>query len=338
MRRRILHVLPHARSLAGTERSVLDLLGSRELAAYEQRVAFVRGGQVQGFEPGLVLASRAGLVPAALRFRPDLVHGWLLQGNLAAAVVKRLRPSARFIASERNVGHTLTPAKRLLERLVAATEDAATANSEAVRDAAVSRIPARAQTMRVLMPGVAPLPRPRECPPYDAVMVGRLHRVKDHGTALRAWAAVRRDRPDARLAIVGDGPEREALEREAAMLGLGSAVTFAGETDPAPYLYGAKLYLLSSRAEGFSRALLEGLAAGLPVVSTDVGGAAELPPDAVRRVAVGDARAMADAALALLDDERSRSAAGHAARRAAARYAPGPCHAAYAALYEELLG
>jgi len=119
MRRRILHVLPHARSLAGTERSVLDLLGSRELAAYEQRVAFVRGGPVQGFEPGLVLASRAGLLPAALRFRPDLVHGWLLQGNALGALLKPLLGHAVLITSERHSHRRLGGARSLLERLVA---------------------------------------------------------------------------------------------------------------------------------------------------------------------------------------------------------------------------
>lgn len=340
MKPRILHVLPHARTLGGTERTVLDLLDSPELDGFEQRVVFSQGGRIRGFRPEQVLPRRrpGGAVAAALGFRPDLVHGWLLRGNLAGAAIKLLTPGVRLVTSERNVGHALTPAKALLERVVAAAEDVTTANSQAVLRAAVRRLPRRAARMRVLAPGVAAPLRPAAPVACDAVMVGRLHPVKAHETALGAWALVRRSRPRAQLVIVGDGPLRPSLERRAAELGLDGGVRFAGETDPAPYLYGARLYLASSRAEGFSRALLEALAAGVPAVSTDVGGVDELPRRAVARVPVGDAAGMASAALVLLEDAAAYREAVAAAGEAAARHRPSESHAAHARLYRELLG
>ena len=277
---RLVHVLPHARSLGGTERTVLDLIGSEALRHVDQRVAFVQPGPVQGFDPARTLGGRAprplSSLGAIARFRPDIVHGWLLQGNALGVLAKAVAPRTALVTSERNAGHAMTPAKRRLERVVARFEDVATANSAAVERAAVARVPRRSARIRVIAPGVAPVPRPSEVVHADAVAVGRLHWVKDHETALRAWSAVVERRPDATLSLVGDGPERERLEALAATLGLRDRVVFHGETDPAPHLHGARVFVLSSRAEGFSRALIEALGAGVPAVCTDVGGADEL--------------------------------------------------------------
>jgi glycosyltransferase involved in cell wall biosynthesis len=333
---RVLHLLPHARELGGSERTVLDMLRSPVLAQLEQRVAFVRGGPVVGFSRDeLLTAGRppAAVLRAARRWRPDVVHGWLLQGNLLGACVKALDHSVVLVTSERNVGHALNPGKRLLERLVARAEDAATANSDAVRAAAVARLPRRAAAMRLIAPGVAPLPRPARVEEATAVMVGRLHPVKDHATALRAWRRVVERHREATLSIVGDGPERARLEALAGELGLGAAVAFQGDTDPAPHLYGARMFLLSSRAEGFSRALVEALAAGLPAVCTAVGGVEELPEAAVRRARVGDDAALAEAVIELLGDPDAPAAA----LAAAGRYDLERAHLAFADLYAGLV-
>jgi glycosyltransferase involved in cell wall biosynthesis len=331
-RPRILHLLPHGRALGGAERDVLDLVACEELAAFEQRVSFLQPGAPSAFPPGAVLPLRAAVV-----WRPDVLQGWLLQGNLLAAALGLALPSARLVTAERNVGHALDRPKRALERLAATREDVVTVNSLAVRAAAIERIPARAPRMLLIPPGVPALPRPARPISCDAVIVGRLHPVKDHETALRAWAAVRSERPGATLSVIGGGPERERLEALAAELGIAPGVTFYGDSDPAPHVHGAKLLLLTSRAEGFSRALVEGLHAGLPVVATRVGGVDELPRDAVRSVPVGDAEAVARETLALLADPAARVRAASAAAAAAARYAPASARRAHRDLYE-LLG
>jgi glycosyltransferase involved in cell wall biosynthesis len=340
---RVVHLLPHARMLGGTERTVIDLLAAPELAHVEQRVAFVQPGPVQGFPPSAVLGARAGRVlpvaalPALVRWRPDILHGWLLQGNLFGAALKPLVPGASLITSERHSQTDIGRGRALLERAVARAEDVATGNSSAVRAAVLGRLPRRDERFRVVVPGVAAhvagvIPRPA-----TAVMVGRAHPVKDHLTALRAWRRVVDRRPEARLTIVGGGDGVSALQHTARELGLREAVVFRGDTDPAPDLAGAQIFLSTSLAEGFSRATVEALAAGLPVVSTAVGGVAELRGEALRVAPVGDDAALAAPVLDWLEDPAALATAGEAARRTAARFSPAVCHAAYARLYVEVV-
>jgi len=339
-RLRVLHLLPHARALGGTERTVLDLLRSPQLAHVEQRVAFVRPGRVIGFPSGSVLGGRGGAVaalPAIVRWRPHILHGWLLQGNVLGALLACTLPSARLVTSERNVGrHPRPRVKVALERFVARVEDVPTGNSAAVRDAAAARVPRRARTFRVIAPGVVAPAAVEPARAATAVSVGRLHPIKDHATALRAWRRVVAARPGATLTIVGDGPERGALEALARALRLDGAVRFRGEANPASDLYGARMFLLSSRAEGFSRAVVEALAAGLPVVATNVGGMAEIDGEAVRLAPVGDDVALAAHVLDWLDDPAALARASTAARAAAERFTPAACHRAYGDLYAEL--
>jgi len=340
---RVLHLLPHARALGGTERTVMDLMRSPLLADVEQRVAFVQPGRVRGFPEHAVLGGRGGrlvpggALPAIMRWHPDVIHGWLLQGNLLGALLKPLVGDVVLISSERHSHERLGGARPALERVVAAREDVATGNSEAVRAAVVARDPRRAAHFRVIHPGVAaPTPAGR-ARPTTAVMVGRVHPVKDHPTALRTWRRVVEQHPSATLTVVGGGPGLARAQRSAHELGIEAGVRFRGDGDPAPDLAGAQLFLSTSRAEGFSRAVVEALAAGLPVVSTDVGGIAELRGDAVRVAPVGDDAALAGHVLDWLADPAALAAAARAARRTALRFEPSACHAAYARLYAELV-
>lgn len=339
----VVHVLPHAYTLGGTERTVLDLLDSGELKDVRQRVVFVRPGPFTSFPEALVLTSRktgSGHVPAAvlaiLRARPKVIHGWLLHGNLAGAAARVLSPSASLVSSERNLGHTLTPAKRRLERIVASLESVATANSSAVRDAAIQRLPRRERKMRVILPGIEPPLRPARIVPTTGVMVGRLHPIKDHATALRAWALVREANPDAVLTIVGDGPERSRLETLSRSLGLEDRVRFVGQTDPRPHLFGAQVYLSTSLAEGFSRSLLEALLAGVPSVASAVGGVAEIPLGTLHLTRPGDDRAVASVLHEVLRDTAARTHAARMADVIAGRFSARSCHRAYRQLYREL--
>ena len=146
--------------------------------------------------------------------------------------------------------------------------------------------------------------------PFVFGSVGRLDRLKDQATMLRAFALLAAPAngteggpQNAILAIAGDGDEREALERERERLGLQGRVFLLGRRDDVPALLaGFDAFVLSSRTEGYSLALLEASASGLPIVATDVGGNGEIvgnertgllvPPqdpaalaDAMRRVA-----------------------------------------------------
>ncbi len=107
---------------------------------------------------------------------------------------------------------------------------------------------------------------------FVAGIVGRLDPIKDHPTLFRAFARLRESVPEARLLVVGDGPERARLEEEA-----GEGVIFLGDRADVPEILRAlDVFVLSSRNEGISNTILEAMATGLPVVATDVGGNPEL--------------------------------------------------------------
>lgn len=134
-----------------------------------------------------------------------------------------------------------------------------------------------------------------------------LEPLYDNSTALRAFAIIRQRHPDARLTIAGSGPERELLERLADTLGIANAVTFAGRIDNAdmPALYRTvHIAMNPSLADNMPISILEALASGVPVVSTNVGGVPFLVEHerTALLVAPGDADGMAAASLRILSD------------------------------------
>ncbi len=107
--------------------------------------------------------------------------------------------------------------------------------------------------------------------------IGRLVPVKAFETAIRALPDLHQTHPDVHLVIVGDGPERSRLERAAAEHGVAGHVHLVGHHDQIhSWLTAMDVYLNTSRSEGMSQAILEAMAAGLPLVVTDVGDNARL--------------------------------------------------------------
>ncbi|WP_328496257.1 glycosyltransferase [Streptomyces sp. NBC_00414] len=146
------------------------------------------------------------------------------------------------------------------------------------------------------------------------VCVGRLCRQKGQDVLLEAWHEVTRRVPAARLVLVGDGPDAQALRAAAP-----PSVLFAGAvTDATPWYQAADLVVLPSRWEGMALAPLEAMACGRPVVITDVDGAREsLPPGQAARCLVPSERpgALAGAVAELLLDPLLRESLGHQGRR-----------------------
>jgi len=191
--------------------------------------------------------------------------------------------------------------------------------------------------LRGLFPQLAWQGRPR---PGLLLHASNFRAVKRVGDAVLALAEILPSRPAA-LVLVGDGPERQAVEKLAASLGLGRHVAFLGEQlQMGRLLAQADLFVLPSEQESFGLAALEALASGVPVVATRVGGL----PEVVRHsetgllVPVRDPSALAKAVLDLLGDEPRRAAMGLAARAdALARFRPEPVVARVEALYRRLL-
>jgi glycosyltransferase involved in cell wall biosynthesis len=176
--------------------------------------------------------------------------------------------------------------------------------------------------------------------PETALFLGRLDVEKGLDVALTAWTQVSARRPSARLVVAGDGPARAALEEQARELGLGGSVRFLGaRRDPERLLQASPIFLLPSRSEGMSNALLEAMATGLACVATRTGGNADVVEHEITGLLTspGDAAAMAEALSLLLEDGSLRNRLGGAARAVVLeRYAMDRIVQQYADLYFEL--
>jgi glycosyltransferase involved in cell wall biosynthesis len=187
--------------------------------------------------------------------------------------------------------------------------------------------------------------------------VGRLVEQKDYPTQLRAFAAAAAQNPRLTMLLVGDGPLRAECEQLVRDLAIADRVRFAGHCDEVPVaLRAIDVFVLASKFEPYGVAILEAKAAGTPIVATRVN---ELPeilgetsgesgfvagggaPSGLtgRLVPPEDPAAMAEAFLALAQDEVGRRALGHrAAAEAAVRHSLQGAIAAYQALYDEVRG
>lgn len=150
-----------------------------------------------------------------------------------------------------------------------------------------------------------------------AIIVARLFPEKNHRLLLRAFSEVARRVTGARLLIVGDGVERDSIRSEMERLGLQDSVEMLGvRRDVARLLAASDVFVLSSDREGLPIAVLEAMAAGKPVVATGVG---DLPlvvrdGETGRVVPDGDAKAMAEAVIEVLSDEKQSREMGERAR------------------------
>ncbi len=142
--------------------------------------------------------------------------------------------------------------------------------------------------------------------PPVILSVGRLTKAKDYPTLIRAFALVRRKYP-ARLMILGEGEERAKLEALTQELGLQDDISLPGFVDnPYAYMARAAVFVLSSAWEGFGNVLVEAMAVGTPVISTDCpSGPAEILENGRwgKLVPVGDTNAMAQAILSTLSGQ-----------------------------------
>jgi glycosyltransferase involved in cell wall biosynthesis len=187
--------------------------------------------------------------------------------------------------------------------------------------------------------------RPRESPPNGSgpkLLVARhLEPIYDVATALEAFALVQGELPGASLDVAGAGPESERLRRLRDELELGDSVRFVGAVanERMPDLYGsADVVLNSSLVDNMPNSLLEALASGLPIVSTNVGGVPALVEDGREAVLVPprNPRAMADAVISLWREPDRRVALREAGLEKAARYGWSSVREDWARVYERV--
>ena len=289
------------------------------------------------------------------RERIDVLHAHLFYANVAARLVGRLARVPVVLAGHHDTDVWMGPHHRLLERLTAPLSDRVIACSEAVRRYAIERYGIgedRVVTLRnAIDPQAIPGPEARARARAaigargDDRLAGTLGRLdepkKGLATFLAAAARVAAADPCARFVLIGDGPARGDLERRASSLGLADRVRFLGERpDAVSLLPGLDLLVQPSLWEGFGLSVLEGMAAGLPVVATRVGGLPEVVRDGVDGLLVppADAPRLAEAIASLFADPvRARHLGAAARARARNEFHVDDLVAGTAALYDALL-
>ncbi|MCA9035724.1 MAG: glycosyltransferase [Planctomycetaceae bacterium] len=200
------------------------------------------------------------------------------------------------------------------------------------------------EAMRILDPGARSAVRKEFGIGKDdflIVQIARLHELKDHQTALKVMDVVRRRQPTAKLLIVGDGEQRAAIECSVAALGLESNVILAGtRSDIGRLLCASDAFLLTSISEGIPLTVIEAMAAERPVVSTSVGGIAEMVEHGRSGflAPAGDFEGLASHLLNLASGSDLRQSTGRAGSQIATRkFSQNAMMNSYRQVYRELI-
>ncbi|MEU8197787.1 glycosyltransferase [Microbispora amethystogenes] len=281
------------------------------------RLGFSRGAG----SPAGNLRAFARLVRSLRRLRPEVVHGFLYESYLLGTPAARLARVPVVVTARRTQGYLRpkAPWTAAFEHLVNLMTDHVVANSAAIAEGTreVEGVPSA--KMSVIYNGLASSAFDRAEPePVGGALpvvacVARLSENKGQRFLVEAAALLARRRRPCTFVLVGDGPERGRLERQAEEAGVD--VRFLGfRQDNAGLLARADVVALPSMEEGLSNAVMEAMAAGRPVVATAVGGTPELLED--RGVLVPPARpdALAAGIVRLLDDPALAASLGAAAR------------------------
>ena len=259
------------------------------------------------------------------RERPNVVISSMVTQNIIAVVARMFGVRETAIAARRETTFTMelrhggfkSRAKLRLERFLLRFADAVVTVSRAASDDLVQSAPQLApQIRRIHNPVVSPSlsekasetvehPWLQDSSTPVVLAVGRLVPEKEYPTLLNAFAKVVLKSRPAKLVILGEGPERRSLRGLAKELAVSDVVDFPGfVTNPYAYMSRASIFVLSSLYEGLPTVVIEAMACGTPVVSTDCpSGPREILQNGTlgRLVPVGDWRALGQAILETLD-------------------------------------
>lgn len=320
----------------GAERVTLNLIeGLKELGCEVHLVVFAVKGELVNAVPkdvklvdlgsGRALTSPLPLARYLRRERPDVLVGVEGHANLPALLAKRLAGASTRIVLTEHIALPEQPsgakdrAYRALAKLAYPSAAATVAVSGGVADSFSKAVGLPRDSVSVIFNPVltkrywktagqaADHPWFAAGEPPVVLGVGRLVAQKDFPNLIRAFSLVR-SRTNARLMILGEGPKRAELEALVSELGLSDSVRLPGFVDnPVSFMAAAGVFALSSVREGLPTVLIEALAAGVPVVSTDC----ESGPREILQggelgslVPVSDSEALGEAILTALQSER----------------------------------
>lgn len=296
----------------------------------------------------------ARLVRLLRRERPDFIHAFLSLANLAACAASTVIRGPVLILSFRDVETWKRWPRVLVDRLTVRWAEAVTCSSQAIRRFAITAFGGDERKYHTIHNGIdvgrfaafPPVPREELGLRRDASVIGTVCRLEEPkkglSVLLRAMAELTGPsfNRNCQLLIVGEGPALPRLKALSAELGLAAHVVFAGmRRDIARVLPVLDVFVLPSLYEGFGIAIVEAMAAGRPVVATDVGGIPEIvvPGETGLLVSPGDPDALAAAIDDLLrQPEKARALAVRGQRRAREWFSIETVVQRHEALYDEL--
>ncbi len=361
LRPRIAYVISTTSGRGGAERLLVKLLEAGDARGWEQRVLNPFASQVPAAFEHLAdspryrrrSCRRLTELPSLLRwlnadltgFTPDITHSMLFHATLAVASLPSSSTGARVVTHVYGEGlrsEPLAPIKMRLDRIAARRFDRIVAISGSVQRFLAQECGHPPEKLTTIPPGWEgePLLRPTRSRPPTIICVAGLRPEKGHHVLLSALPLVLERVPDARLVLVGDGEMRPQLESLVESQHLDDHVEFAGTVPEIwPRLADADVFALTSVSEAFGMAIVEAMAAGLPVVAPDVGGIPELVVPGVcgQLFAPGDHVGLADHLANLLTSPEERARMAAAALQAAEPLRMENTVPLYFELYEELL-
>lgn len=278
----------------------------------------------------LLNLARYGRVLTWLRtLRPQVVHAFLYHAYVLTPPAARGAGVPVLVAGRRSLADFKNGSRLAfgLERVATRMTDLIVANCEAVRDDTIRQERLNPDKIVVVRNGLPPsafadrVPADLGTRSPVVLCVANLIGYKGHRYLLKAATILRRRGVDFSLVLVGDGPQRGRLERLAAELQLPARFLGARSDVPA-LLAAADIVVLASLHEGLSNSLLEAMAAGKPVVATDVGGNREALDEAGLIVPPADTVGLASAMERLLRNPELARRLGDLARRRASTVFP----------------
>lgn len=262
------------------------------------------------------------------RFSPDCVLSFLFHANVICALASLGNKCLQF-QSLRVIEQGTW--RRRVQGWSASWADQLFCVSRGVRDFATRSLRISERKLTVIPNGVdlvdfdgePEIPWPADNRSHRLIAVGRLAPQKGFAWLIDLAASLLHRQPDWQLVIIGDGPQRRELEERIAALDLTKQVHLVGwQPDVRRWLAAADLFVLSSRWEGMPNALLEAMAAGLPVCATPVEGVAELLPGPLAQqvIARNDDQSAVDLLEKLMSESPLRKRLGAANRAHVAKH------------------
>lgn len=367
-KRKILYLIDEIGGIAegGTERQILQLIGLSRRLGYEPQLAVLRGTEWLSEEHAGCPIYQAGvgslfspstwracldLIRWMRREQIEMVQTFFIESNIIGPWLARLAGVPVVVGSRRNLNEWMGPVFRQVQRLANRSTDYIVANSQVAVESIRDIECAPPHKLRVAYNGIdleqfSRLAQRRENARQklgiaeNEILVGNIscmRPVKGLRQFVDAAHIALQSDPTLRFLIVGNGEQWDATQQRIRQHGIADRIHLAGaQTDVFPYLAAMDIGVLSSLAEGFSNSLLEYMAAGLPIVATEVGGNREALEDTGILIPPDSPADLADAILQLRSPEL-RARLGQAARQRAERFSLARAEQCMKDLYGEIL-